>query len=65
MLRAGSGAGMNVVIHPRTRRPDPRREAERELLAKVIGNGPRELRRCWWLLYVQARKEREQGVRNG
>lgn len=56
---------MNVVIHPRTRRPDPRREAERELLAKVIGNGPRELRRCWWLLYVQARKEREQGVRNG
>lgn len=54
---------MNVTIHPRVRRPDPRRVTERELLAKAIGSGPRELRRSAWLLYVSLRREREQGVR--
>lgn len=52
-----------VVIHPRSRRPDPRREQERELLAKVTGNGPRELRRSAWLLYVAMRRERAKEVR--
>ncbi|MGE3771478.1 MAG: hypothetical protein AB7I32_01025 [Gammaproteobacteria bacterium] len=54
---------MSVSIHPRIRRPDPRREIERELLVRAIGSGPRELRRCFWTLYVQTRREREQEVR--
>lgn len=52
-----------ITMHPKVRRPDPRRELERELLAKATGNGPRELRRCAWLLYVSMRRDREQGVR--
>lgn len=52
-----------ITMHPKVRRPDPRREQERALLGRAVSAGPRELRRCWWLLYVQARKEREQEVR--
>ena len=54
---------MNVAAHPTIRRPDPRRAAERDLLVRALTAGPRELRRCWWLLYVQARKQREQEAR--